>query len=118
MAVPEKWLEQQLIPKLLKLLVANSWGTLRVQALFHLFFVDTMEACLCRHKSSLTCVSTYNLMKDCIFLPMRRPEFYRAVLHNVRVVLLFAKAHQCRNVLLLISNPEISLSANKREDPI
>lgn len=118
MVVLEKCLEEQLISKLLKLLVANSQGMLRVQALFPLVLWTVWRPACARHKISLPCVSPYNLMEDCIFLRVGTPEFYRAVLHNVRVVSLFAKAHQCRNVLLLTSNPEISLRTNKREDPL
>lgn len=89
-----------------------------MQALFPLFLSILWSPACVTHKISLPCVSPYNLMEDCVFLSMGTPELYKAVLHKVRVVPLFAKAHQCRNVLLVTSNLEISLGTNKREDPV
>lgn len=81
MVVLEKVLEQQFIPKLLKLFVANSWGILRVRAAFLLFLWILWRPACARHKISL-CVSPYKLMEDCLILPMGTPEFCRAVLHS------------------------------------
>lgn len=39
-----------------------------------------------RHKTSLPCVNPYSLIDDRLFLAMGTTGFYRAVLHDLRVV--------------------------------